>query len=132
MYIDRLPDGTLLIELRWQDFAAQWRAVPQASKSILTDGRPAIRQLGEAGKQPSYRTIPFGIWTIVRQRAREAFLANPPAKRERRCQNCDTAMKVAREYAHAWTFKCPKCMGSEIWGKDQVGGTRGAGENEKK
>ena len=53
---------------------------------------------------------------------------HPP--RTRLCEACGTAMRLTHEWSEVWTFACERCHSAEIWGKDVVGGTRGAGTRE--
>lgn len=131
MFIDRLADGTLVVETRWQDFAAEYRAAPKVRRAVLMDGRPAVVRPQPEG-EPSYLTVPPAVWHLVRVKVSEHLAGQPAPKRVRHCQNCDAELRVAREYAHAWTFTCPGCGSREVWGKAIVGGTEGAGEVEKR
>lgn len=132
MYISRLADGTLILEVRWREFADAWASAPLAERVALDDGRPAVIRHDRDGGQPSFLTVYPTTWGMVRHRLMEAFAGERPTKRTRRCQACDSILTVAREYPQAWTFKCPACGGREVWGKNLVGGTRGAGEEEKR
>ena len=128
MLLTRRPDGTILFEGTWRDFMSEWRAATPADRVVLADGRPAVarRQV----EPPNFFTIHGQVWEIVRPRLTAAMQGAPPKKRERLCEVCRTPMGVAREFTDVWSFKCPACRSVQMFGKDVIGGTHGAGEKE--
>ena len=133
MIFSRRPDGGLLFETRWDLFSAEWRVASAKERVILEDGRPAIRrEATDEDGEVAFTTLAPELWNRIRARQREAFLMNPPPARTRLCQACRAEMRVTKEYENVWCFRCSVCGSSETWGKDVVGGTRGAGETEKR
>lgn len=132
MLIDKGPNGSLVIAGTWKAFLLDWRTAKPEERTVLPDTtkRPAVRREGEAGRV-TYLTIYPAVWEFMRGRIKEAFLRNPPAKRVRLCQGCRAEMVVSIEYEDVWCFVCPQCQSSETWGKQLLGGTRGAGVKEK-
>jgi len=134
MIFSRRKDGGLLFETRWDRFVAEWRTATDAERVVLEDGRPAIRREPTPEDEDgdvTYTTLAPRLWEEIKHRQREAFALAPAPKRTRLCQACRGTMRVAREYEDCWTFKCYACSSSEVWGKDVLGGARGAGEKEK-
>lgn len=134
MLIDRRRDGSLVFNCRWDHFVKEWRGAPLNRRVVLDDGRPAVRRPPEEDQQgtETYTTIAPALWDTIKKRQREAFGGNPPPPRTRLCQACRQPMRMVREYSDVWCFKCDTCGSSETWGKQIVGGTRGAGEIEKR
>lgn len=137
MLLSRRKDGGLLFETRWDLFAQEWRTASAKERVLLDDGRPAIRREpseGDEDGEVTYTTLAPELWNRIKGRQREAFAMNPPPARVRLCLACRGEMKVVRECEAVWCFRCPACGSSETWGKDQagIGGTRGAGEAEKR
>ena len=135
MFLERRKDGGLLFNERWDRFSQEWHRADHKQRVVLDDGRPAIRREpspdGEDG-EITFTTLAPELWNRIKSRQREAFLINPPPPRTRLCQACRAEMAVTKEYENVWCFKCSVCGSSETWGKDIVGGTRGAGETEKR
>ena len=134
MLLDRRPDGSLVIETRWDDFVTAWRAADDAHRVALGDGRPAVMRDAplslDADPKPAYLTVAQPAWDVLRRRVKEAFRGEPPPPRTRLCQACRGPLTLAKEYEDVWTFVCGQCRSRETGGKDVVGGTRGAGERE--
>lgn len=131
MLFTRRADGTLLVELTGKQFTEMWRQAPHAHRLVMDDRRPAVRKVEEDGI--TLYTIHAMLWEILRDLPRgQAKVQN----RVVRCDACGSDMTVAREYdgggksAGCWCFKCPKCASTEIWSKEILGGTKGAGEKE--
>mgnify|MGYP001561557671 CR=1 FL=1 len=135
MFLERRPDGGLVFNDRWDRFSVSWRQATDAERVVLEDGRPAIRREplpDETDGEVTFTTLAPELWERIKSRQREAFALAPPPPRTRWCQACRAAMVVSREYDVVWCFRCPTCGSSETWGKDVLGGTRGAGETEKR
>jgi len=116
----------LLILTRWAAFAQEWRTAEPSRRMVLSDGRPGI--LSE--RSGSVLTLPDPVWQLVKRGFRDQLQQEPPRKRTRRCEACGADLERAREFEWAWTFVCRRCQSTEVWGKDRVGGTVGAGERE--
>ena len=130
--IERLPDRSLVFCCTWREFLQAWRQADQAHRVVLPDGRPAARTDGEGEVPPSYTSLHPHVWPVLRARLKEAFALVPPSsKRVRLCEACRSELKVSREESMVWHFKCETCGSIEIYGKDFVGGTPGAGEKER-
>lgn len=125
MLMTRLPDGQLLYEEHWTNFQREYKAAPLSRRLVLDDGRPAVRLSPESLLAPHPH-----VWRVVRAWLRSRHPDEPPRKRERRCEACGSPMRVARELDWTWAFRCEWCGSLEVQGKDKVGGTVGAGEQE--
>lgn len=135
MLLERYRDGALMFSVRWDKFAQDWRTATAKERVVLDDGRPAIRREpaeGDEDGEVTYTTLAPELWNRIKSRQREAFAMNPPPPRTRLCQACRAPLKVSREYEAVWTFRCETCGSSETWGKQEVGGSWGAGEKEKR
>jgi hypothetical protein len=133
MRLVRRRDGTREFQVAtWREFRADWLAAPREHRGLFDeDRRPCVfRPAGADGQEPSYIAPHPMVWERVRARTREAMAQAPPRKRTRRCEACDTELTVARELSGLWVFRCGSCGSTEMFGKDVVGGTVGAGESE--
>ena len=137
MQVERLPDRSLVFAVGWAEFRRLWLEAELKDRVVLDTGRPAVL----TGTDPldgrrSYHAPHASIWAIVR--AQQRHRAQAPGvvvvhpKRGRLCQQCGAEMEMVREHEHTWAFACPACKSSEVYGKDRLGGTEGAGEAEKR
>lgn len=131
MLLTHRPDGSLLIECNGRQFGDLWKTATVAERVVMDDRRPAIRRQSDLGL--TYYTIAGVLWEILRSLPR----GQPKVQNKiMRCDACGSDMQVTHEYdgggqsAGFWTFVCPKCRSTEIWSKEIVGGTKGAGEKE--
>jgi len=120
-------DGSLWVECRADQFGLALKQASNHEKTVLPDGRPAVRKTTEVGIM--YLTIHPHAWDIIKRRPRGP---QSVPSRVRLCEWCRSIMKVAREFEGCWTFVCPKCKSTEIHDKRFVGGSIGAGQKEKK
>ena len=128
MLLDRLPNRSPVFGLRWDEFKAEWAKATQAQKTMLGDGRPAVRHEGEP---PSYMSIHPHVWEIIRPKLKALFQGGNVPKRVRLCEACNSELKVVQEQEQVWIFKCEFCGSREIQAKSRIGGQIGAGEKEK-
>lgn len=134
MILHRRPDGSILFEVAWKDFRADWRKATAAQKVVLDDRRPAVRietRGPDGAPEVRITTIAGPLWERLRPRLQAAMRGDQPHRRLRLCGACRAELTVTREYGDSWTFRCPQCRTVEVWGKRIVGGTMGAGEQEK-
>lgn len=123
------PNGSLLVELdTWREFRAKWRDAPPDHRIVLADKRPAVLDphADPLTDRPTLYTPHWHIWSCVRNLQQ---LDMPAESRTMRCASCNEPMKPI-EHETYWKFACERCHSREIWGKDAVGGTIGAGERE--
>lgn len=129
--LTQLPDGSWLIEGRLDHFLAKWRTAQQFQKTVLPDKRPAVLSMSDEGL--SIVTLHPEAWDRVRSKVEPLLKAGQlqhPHK-QRLCEFCGTELKLKRELNDCWVFWCASCETSEIQSKRLVGGTLGAGEEEK-
>lgn len=131
MLMTRQPDGSLLFEGSWSDFLMDWKLAKQADKVVLADRRPAVVRRHPDTGEVSYVTLHPRVWDIARAQFQEMLRLNPPKKRERLCRACRQPMTISRETTDVWCFKCSRCDTVDIEAKALVGGTIGAGQEEK-
>lgn len=131
MLITHRPDGSTLIELTGKQFTEKYREADRNERVVMDDRRPAVRRQTELGV--TYYTILGRLWEILKGLPR----GTPKVQNKvMYCDACGAPMQVTHEYdgggqgAGFWTFACDRCKSSEIWSKDTVGGSRGAGEKE--
>jgi len=127
MLLTRLPDGSLMIECRADQFSAEYKAAPIHERVVLDDRRPAVRKVTDQGI--TYTTIHPYIWEVLKALPRNRPMVQNKIKL---CQGCGSEMKVSREYEGCWCFTCDKCKSVETHDKRLIGGTFGAGEKEKR
>ena len=127
MLLTRQPDGSLLIEGRADHFSQLWKAAPVASRVVLPDGRPAVREVKMEGV--TYTTIHGRAWEVLRVLPRNRAILH---SRTKLCEFCSTELKVSKEYETVWCFTCPVCKSVETHSKQMIGGTLGAGTKEKR
>lgn len=127
MKLTRGAGNFSLIECRADQFGQAMRVAPRTARCVLTDGRPALMERDEWG-QLRYLTIHPYAWSILKRSAADRARST----RIKRCEFCRSDMRVEREYETSWTFSCPACKSIEVHDKRFVGGTRGAGEKEKR
>lgn len=130
MLLSRRPDDSLLIETTWESFRTEWQKSDHAHRVVLDDKRPGVLRDTAEGP-PNVFTLHPHVWERMKSRIQEAMQGAPPPKRVRLCRACRAPMKVAREYEDVWCFRCEVCGGTDIEGKDRVGGSIGGGEKEK-
>jgi len=121
-----LADNIMVIEGRADEFSREWRAAAPQDRVVLDDKRPAVRHRMSEGTL--YFTPHPEAWERMKRLPRGRLIV---AGRTRLCEFCSSEMRVAREYHDVWTFVCPSCKSSEVQSKALVGGTRGAGEQER-
>lgn len=124
-------DGVAVIPEKAKTFWTAMRDAPASDRVVLPDGRPALRSVSQVGT--FYRTLHPLIWQASRKILKEygARALVQPVSRTRLCQSCLTPMAVKRELEGIWVLACPMCESVELWGKQLVGGTQGAGDREK-
>lgn len=122
------PNDPIITEAdTYDDFLDKYKVSRSDERFVLDDGtnRPAVK----TGTQWGY-----DIWLTPSELAwdiRKSDVGQRPVMHyEHQCRSCGTAMKLTHEYGEAWTFRCDSCKTVHVRGKAQVGGTRGAGENE--
>jgi hypothetical protein len=135
MILATLRDRSLVFEDAWGALRQKWRAAPSADQVILEDGRPAVRLYVEDGRV-AYQSVPPAVWGEIKGKLamRSQLIGGGPIahpKRGRLCVTCGAALEVTKEYGSAWCFRCPICRAVEVFGKDVIGGTVGAGDVEK-
>lgn len=129
MLVERLPNRSPVFAGRWDVFAEEWRKAAPSAKTVLPDGRPAVRHEGEP---PSYITVHPHVWEIVKPRLKQMFAGGAAPKRVRLCEACGQPLKVVQEQETVWIFRCEACGSREIQAKARIGGTQGAGDKEKR
>lgn len=124
----RQPGGMgVMVECRADQFGETMKTMPKSARCVLTDGRPALITKDEFGGV-MYITIHAYAWSILKKIPKHRHVPS----RVRLCEFCRSEMKLAREYETSWTFTCPVCKSVEVHDKRFIGGTRGAGEKEKR
>lgn len=129
MLITRRPDGSLLVEVRADQFSKEWRTTPQSRRVVLPDKRPAILKLDEAGV-PTYTTVMGHAWEVMRVLARDRATLKGKTNCTKLCEQCSYELKLVWEEHRHWIFECPACKSREIHSKDMIGGQIGAGTKE--
>ena len=137
----RLPSGDLLIEADLTRFQQEFQKTPKEDRVKLKDGRLGLRR-HDVMDPESYTvmTVHQEVWERMvfaakRQTSNmKEFLTRfeqkaAPAKK-RLCKECGAEQKERMEKEQWWSFYCPSCEKNEIWGKNLIGGTWGAGEKE--
>ena len=131
MYITRQADGTVLVETTAKAFLDEWRQASADHKVVLDDQRPAlVRQPDMANGEPTFLTLMPAVWDRMKAVgwAKLGEARHPP--HARLCEVCSAEMRLTRESAQHWMFKCPRCPTYETWSKAMLGGTIGAGKPE--
>lgn len=126
MLMTRLHDGTLLLEVRGDQFAEAYKAASLRERVVLDDKRPAVRR--ESAEGVTITTLNAMAWDVLKFLKRTNRTQTVP--RLRRCDNCHTELKIDREREQYWVFSCPSCHSVQIDGKSIIGGQVGAGEKE--
>lgn len=130
MLITPQKDGSVLVEVRGQEFSEAWRTANDAAKVVLQDRRPAVRRISANGTQ--YITLHRMAWATLK-----GNMANLPVgqarirNRVKLCDWCGAELKIIKELTNCWSFQCPKCNSVEVHDKLIIGGTQGQGEKEK-
>ena len=123
------PHGFLEFATGLRDFRREYlkaQAVDPTKLMVLPDSRPAVALNAE---RTSYITLHEALWAEIERIRRRGGLTI--TKRERACPQCGVPMRMTHEYTDVWTFQCPQCNSIDMQGKQRVGGTAGAGEEEK-
>lgn len=129
MLLTRLPDGSLMVECRGDQFAEAWKLAKPSERIVLEDKRPAVRKETEQGV--TVTTVHEKAWDIIQYLKRHDKLKTVP--RRRQCEFCHSELTVAREVSKGyWTFTCKNCHSTEIHDKRMIGGSWEQGENEKR
>ena len=131
MLITHRLDGSTLIELSGKQFQDIYRDADVREKVVMEDRRPAVRKVNDLGI--TYYTIVGMLWEVLKGLPRGQRKVQ---NKVMHCDACGSKMKVTHEYdgngqgAGFWTFACDACKSREIWSKEIVGGTPGAGTKE--
>lgn len=120
-----------VIEVQSTEFWGAMKAAPKDARVVLPDNRPGVKRQTDLGDV--ILTLYPAVWAMQKRKLKElrGYDLIQPVSRTRLCQICLTPMKVTREMEQLWVMKCPACKSTEMWGKQFVGGTWGAGEKEK-
>lgn len=130
MLFSKTRGGDDVIEVNSQLFTEEWIKADRDAKTILDDGRPAVRREPLTEWLPAtYVTLMLPIWDEIKRNHVMRELQG--VQHTQTCKTCLQEMKVHREMDSSWVFTCPRCKGTEVYGKIFVGGTYGAGEKEK-
>jgi hypothetical protein len=122
---------TVEIMVPSKEFWREIRQAPREARVVLDDNRPGVKKQTELGE--IILTLYPAVWAKQKKILKEkrGYELIQPVSRTRLCDLCATPMKVIRELEQLWVMKCPACRSTEMWGKQLVGGTWGAGEKEK-
>ena len=131
--MDLMPASPNALEIivTSKEFWSTMAAAPRSARCVLKDNRPGVKKDTELG--PVILTLAPAVWAKQKKVLKEKRgydLIVPPAK-TKLCLFCSTPMKVTQELEQIWIMQCPHCRGTELWGKQLVGGTWGAGEKER-
>ena len=127
----RKPNDPTVIVVTSKEFWATMAKTPTSDRVVMEDCRPGVRRETELG--PVVLTLAPAVWEKQKKvlKAKRGYdLILPPAQ-TKLCLFCSAPMKVTRELEQISIMKCPHCQATEMWGKQVVGGTLGAGEKEK-
>lgn len=125
MLLTRLPDGSLLCEVRGDHFTREWKAATPSQRIVLDDKRPAVRKATDLGV--TLITVHPKAWDVIKYLKRHDKLTTAKG---RLCEACHSEMKVVAEREGYWTFHCPNCKSISIDDKRLIGGSIRSGEKE--
>lgn len=113
--LTQYEDGTPVLEGRADEFSREWRAADQTDRIVLRDKRPAVRQQTELGTL--YFTMHPEAWDRLKRLPRNRPMIVGGRKL---CEFCGTELKVSKEDADVYCFKCPSCQSSEIHSRSLI------------
>lgn len=136
----RTPQGDLIIEVDLSRFQEAFQKTPREDRIKLQDGRLGLRSYEELTDSYTIQTVHPEVWErMVFAASRQThnmkeyltrFEAGEAPQRSRLCRKCGAELRARLEREIWWAFYCPTCEHREVWGKQIVGGTWGAGEKE--
>lgn len=126
------PNAPLVLTVPSKEFWGSMQRAPKSARVVLPDNRPGLKRETELGAV--IVTLHPAVWAKQRKvlLQKRGYDLIQPVARTLLCELCAEPMKVVREMEQLWVMKCPVCKGTEMWGKQIVGGTWGAGEKEKR
>lgn len=131
MLIQRLQNGTVLVEVRADVFREHWRTARQDEKVVLDDRRPAVRITKPTGDTCLYTLHPLA-WDILKKEFKTLMEAGHiTTTHEKRCAFCASPLTVHREMEGLWVMVCKNCSSMATISKTLEGGTIGQGEKDQ-